>query len=281
MSSQATSRLRFRLPDCSIGTEAWPSKGVIYGALIKGEWKMVSTSTVAEIGSLLGDPARVNMMIALLDGRAHTARELAAAGGVSPQTASSHLAKLADARMVIVNREGRHRYHSLASAEVAALLEQMHVAGAALARTRSRVTGPTDPAMRELRSCYDHLAGRIAVELGGKLIEQTTADQREARLTGQGKSLLQAIGIDLNALEGSRRPLWRPCIDWSERRPHVAGAVGAAILFRLRELGWVRTMPNSRALILTATGERGLDDVFGIATVRTHAGAGPTSAQVA
>lgn len=228
---------------------------------------MVTTSTVAEIGSLLGDPARVNMMVALLDGRARTARELADAAGVSPPTASSHLAKLAGARMVRVDRQGRHRYHRIASAEVAQLLEQMHVAGAALAASRGSPRGPRDPAMRELRSCYDHLAGRIAVELGSRLLDEDGPNG--GALGAEARPLLRDFGIDLDALDSGRRELCRTCIDWSERRPHVAGAVGAAILERFGELGWIRRRDASRALVLTATGERGLFDVFNIRAIRT------------
>ena len=230
---------------------------------------MVSTSTVAEIGAVLGDPARVNMMIALLDGRAHTARELAEVGGVSPQTASSHLAKLVDAGMIAAERQGRHRYHRLASPDVASLLEQMHLAGAALAARRSPLSGPRDPAMRELRSCYDHLAGRIAVELGDRLIESEGRPIAEAQLTDQGVSLLAKIGLDVANIPSGRRSFCRACIDWSERRPHVAGAVGSAILARLIEIGWMKKMATGRTLLLTATGERGFFDVFGIRAVRT------------
>jgi DNA-binding transcriptional ArsR family regulator len=233
--------------------------------------EMVSTATVAEIGSLLGDPARVNMMIALLDGRAWTARELADAGGVSPQTASSHLGKLVAAQLVRVDRQGRHRYHRLASTEVARLLEQMHVTGAMLAAKRTQLPGPKDEEMRELRSCYDHLAGRVAVELGARILEANGPPAGEARLKPQGASLLEAIGVDLRALQESRRTLCRACLDWSERRPHVGGAVGAAILDRFKRLGWVKPRAGSRTLILTAAGERGLSDVFGISAVRSRA----------
>lgn len=231
---------------------------------------MVSTSNVAEIGALLGDPVRVNMMIALLDGRAWTARELAEIGGVTPQTASSHLAKLAGAKMVRVDCQGRHRYHRIASAEVAGLLEHMHVAGAALGAGSRPVKsfGPRDVALRELRSCYDHLAGRIAVELSDCLLAEG-ANAGSGNLTSKGKSLLKDFGIDLEILKHSRRTFCRPCLDWSERRPHIAGALGAAILRRVLELGWIRTRPNDRALTLTATGERGLFDLFDIAAVRT------------
>ena len=230
---------------------------------------MVTTSTVAEIGSLLGDPARVNMMVALLDGRAWTARELADAAGVTPQTASSHIAKLVAARMVRVDRQGRHRYHRIASADVAQLLEQMHVAGAALAASRGAPPGPRDPAMRELRSCYDHLAGRIAVELCGRLLEKTEANG--TRLSAAARPLLSDLGIDLDALDRGRREFCRTCIDWSERRPHVAGALGAAMLDRFGELGWIKRRATSRALVLTASGERGLSEFFGIRAIRSGA----------
>jgi DNA-binding transcriptional ArsR family regulator len=233
---------------------------------------LVSISNIAEIGSLLGDPVRVSMMIALLDGRAWTARELAEIGGVTPQTASSHLAKLVEAKMVCVDRQGRRRYHRIASAEVAGLLEQMHVAGAALsAGSRPTQTfGPKDAALRELRSCYDHLAGRIAVELSDHVLAKD-AHRGSPGLSREGAALLGNFGIDLKALEGARRTFWRPCLDWSERRPHIAGALGAAILQRMRELGWVRSRINDRSLMLTATGERGLADLFGVAAVRTPA----------
>lgn len=232
------------------------------------EKPVVSTSTVAEIGSLLGDPARVNMMIALLDGRARTARELADAGGVSPQTASSHLAKLVAAQMVLVEKQGRHRYHRIASGEVAQLMEQMHVAGAALAESRSFQSGPKDPVMRELRSCYDHLAGRIAVEVSARLLSDPLGTGA-VELRNEAAPLLGRLGIDLGLLAQGRRSFCRACLDWSERRPHIAGAVGAAMLQRFRELGWVKPRETSRALILTAAGEQGLAEMFGIRAVRS------------
>lgn len=236
----------------------------------KAHQLMVPTSTIAELGALLGDPARVNMMIALLDGRAWTASELAEIGGVTPQTASSHLGKLAAANMVRVDPEGRHRYHRIASAEVAALLEQMQVTGASLAGTRTRagLPGPRDAALRELRSCYDHLAGRIAVEVSDQLLAKGDSEAA-ARLSNEGKARLEELGIDLAALEAGRRIFCRPCLDWSERRLHVAGSVGAALLARVGDLGWIRSRPQDRALALTAAGERGLAKVFGVEAVRS------------
>lgn len=209
-------------------------------------------------------------MIALLDGRARTARELADAAGVSPQTASSHLSKLAAARMVVVDQQGRHRYHRLASGEVAQLMEQMHVAGAALAASRSMRTGPKDPLMRELRSCYDHLAGRVAVEVSGRLLRDP-GGTGSVELSDDAPLLLVPLGINLDFLAQGRRTLCRACLDWSERRPHIAGAVGAALLQRFRELGWIRSRHGNRALILTATGEKGLAELFGVHAVRSCA----------
>ena len=225
---------------------------------------MVSIATVAEIGALLGDPARVNMMVALLDGRSRTARELADAAGVSPQTASSHLGKLLAANMLRVNRQGRHRYHCIASTEIARLIEQMHLAGATLAERRTRPSGPRDPAMRRLRSCYDHLAGEVAVEICEQLIRTGDHIPGDATLTAKGSALLDSIGVQLHGLDRGRRHFCRTCLDWSERRPHVSGAVGAALLLRLKELGWVRAWPSGRSLDLTRSGERGLEQAFGI-----------------
>jgi DNA-binding transcriptional ArsR family regulator len=225
---------------------------------------MVNVSNVAEIGSLLGDPARVNMMIALIDGRSKTAGELADAAGVSPQTASSHLAKLRAAGMIELDRQGRHHYHRLASPEVARLIEQMHVAGATLADGQRRTHGPRDPAMRTLRSCYDHLAGSVAVEICGQLIPAGGQVPGDTVITSRGSALLAAIGIQVEQIERGRRHFCRTCLDWSERRPHLSGAVGAALLERLKDLSWVRQRSSARTLDLTPAGERGLREAFGL-----------------
>jgi DNA-binding transcriptional ArsR family regulator len=231
--------------------------------------RMVTTAAIAEIGALLGDPARATMMVALLDGRALTARELADRAGIAPQTASSHLHKLAGAGMIAIARQGRHRYHRLASPGVARLLEQMHVAGSALAATAPRGSGPRDPAMREARSCYDHLAGRIAVEMADILLDVAGDPEDTATVSPRGIQALQAMGIDLARIAASKRSLCRACLDWSERRPHVAGAVGAALLDTMLERGWVHRRPGTRALSVSAQGERGLHQVFGIRAVRS------------
>jgi DNA-binding transcriptional ArsR family regulator len=230
---------------------------------------MVSTVRIAEIGALLGDPARVNMMLALLERRALTARELADAAGVTPQTASSHIGKLVAAELVQVEPQGRHRYHRLASPEVGRLLEQMHVAGAAIRHTPHR-PGPRDVAMRELRSCYDHLAGRVAVDIAECVLVDCLRAVSDAQLSPAGAGRLESIGIDLAAIARRRRCFCRGCVDWSERRPHLAGAIGAALLDRVLELGWVHPQPKGRALAITADGERGFQQVFGVSAVRSR-----------
>jgi DNA-binding transcriptional ArsR family regulator len=228
---------------------------------------MVTTATIAEIGALLGDPARANMMVALLGGSALTARELAESAGVAPQTASSHLHRLEAAGMIAVTRQGRHRYHRLASPEVAHLLEEMHVAGASLGRPIVRTGPPRDSAMREARSCYDHLAGRIAVEICAGLVD---GDAGAAfALSDRGAAILKGMGIDLGRVAESRRCFYRPCLDWSERRPHVAGAVGAALFRTMLESGWLHRRAGTRALIISAQGEQALHRVFGIRATRS------------
>lgn len=225
---------------------------------------MPSTSKIAEIGALLGDPARVNMMIALMDGRSLTARELSDAAGVTPQTASSHLAKLVRAGLLGAEQQGRHRYHRLASREVAQLLEQMHVAGASIAILKTPRTGPADRAMRELRSCYDHLAGRIAVEIASAVLLTSDAHERSPALSPSGEAVLEQLGLDLAALRQGRRRFCRSCLDWSERKPHIAGSLGAALLDRLENLDWFKRRQGSRSLVLTGAGRRGLFNSFGI-----------------
>lgn len=223
---------------------------------------MVSTTTIAELGALVGDPGRANMLIALLDGRALTARELADQAGVTPQTASGHLARLLAAEMIRVEQQGRHRYHRLASSDIADLLEAMHVAGARLATTATpRQPRPVDPAMRAARSCYDHVAGGLGVALADALAMRDGGDGSE--LTAEGEQRLATWGIDLAGLRSMRRPFCRACLDWSERRPHLAGAVGAAILDRSLDLGWLRHRTGSRALIVTPAGESGFRSSLG------------------
>lgn len=213
---------------------------------------------IALIASLVGDPARANMLTALMSGIALTATELAQEAGVSQQTASSHLAKLEHGGLVGIEKQGRHRYYRLTGADVAAVLEGLMGLASRAGHVRVR-TGPRDPALRRARLCYDHLAGDLAVRLlDGLVARQLIRPDGEAlRLTPEGERFVGAFGIDLAALAKGRRPVCKSCLDWSERRSHLAGGLGAAFLARFVAMGWARRNPGSRLLTITPKGEQG------------------------
>ncbi|MCK4176465.1 helix-turn-helix domain-containing protein [Aciditerrimonas ferrireducens] len=210
--------------------------------------------------------------MALLDGRPKPAGVLAAEAGVAPSTMSGHLARLVAGGLVTVRREGRQRVYGLARPEVAQALE-------ALARVaprqsvRSLRQGTYAEALRRARTCYDHLAGRLGVALldgllARGLLEEESGDaclggppSRSYRLTPSGRAALACVGVDLSS--SGRRPLVRPCVDWSERRPHLAGALGARLLRRLLELGWLR-LGERRIVLVTASGRTALEEVLGV-----------------
>jgi DNA-binding transcriptional ArsR family regulator len=218
----------------------------------------------APIAALAGDPARANMLAALLGGMALTASELAAEAGVTPQTASSHLARLESGGLIAAERQGRHRYIRLANGDVGAMLEAIMGVAARAGHLRTR-PGPRDPALRMARVCYDHLAGEMGVHLLDALVKarRIARDGGTLRLTRRGEDFVHAFGIDLDALAGERRPLCRPCLDWSMRRHHLAGALGAALLERLRALKWLEREKGSRAVRFTRTGETAFRRTFG------------------
>jgi len=231
---------------------------------------MINTNHIAEIATLVGEPARAAMLGALMDGRALTATELAGVAGITPQTASGHLAQLTQANLIAVERQGRHRYHRLATPEVARLLETVMQVAAAIAPTPRRVpvVGPRDAAMRRARLCYDHLAGELGVAITDALVERGAIefDDGAGLVTERGVALLREAGIAW-AEEGTRRssrPLCRPCLDWSERRPHVAGRIGAALCRHLLDQDFVRRIDGSRALAVTPMGRNALHRLFGI-----------------
>ncbi|WP_028796313.1 ArsR/SmtB family transcription factor [Thalassobaculum salexigens] len=231
---------------------------------------MVNTNRMAEIGLLIGEPARAAMLGALMDGRALTAGELAGVAGVAPQTASGHLARLAEANLLAVERQGRHRYHRLASPEVAELIESvMRIAAVTLPDpTRMPVTGPRDAQMRLARTCYDHLAGGLGVAVTDALVARDVIafDDGAGIVTPNGMERLAALGIAVNApTTRVTRPLCRPCLDWSERRPHLAGRLGAAVCSHFIEQHWVTRVAGSRALHVTPKGQQALRERFGIA----------------
>jgi DNA-binding transcriptional ArsR family regulator len=211
--------------------------------------------SIAPVAALAGDPARANMLSALMSGKALTASELAGEAGVSPSTASSHLAKLEDGGLISGVRQGRHRYFRLRDGEVAAMLEKMMDVAARAGHLRTR-PGPADPALRKARVCYDHLAGEMGVTLFDALRSSgRIAGRDEVRLTCPGEDFLERFGIDIAGLARQRRPLCRSCLDWSMRRHHLAGSVGAAILARLYELRWAVPARKTRAIVFTRSGE--------------------------
>jgi DNA-binding transcriptional ArsR family regulator len=220
---------------------------------------------LAEIAALVGDPARANMLSALMDGRARCAGDLAFAGHVTAQTASAHLAKLLEAGLLARERQGRHRYFRLASVEVARMLEEIM----SVAVTRSRHYRPAwmrDEALRSARTCYDHLAGRLGVAVAASLADRrhVVLDEDGGEVTAEGARFFDELGLDLVGAVGKRRRFCRPCIDWSERRPHLGGAVGAALAQHCFALGWIERVKDSRAVAITPRGRESFLARFGV-----------------
>lgn len=218
---------------------------------------------IAQIGALIGDPARANMLTALMGGRALTATELASTAGITLQTASSHLSKLEAGGLVAQRKQGRHRYFALLDDEVGLLLEGLMGFAATRGFLRAR-PGPKDPALRKARVCYNHLAGDFGVRMLDRMVADghVAIDGDEAALTKSGEERMRRLGIDVDALHGQRRPVCRTCLDWSERRSHLAGSLGEALLSRFIDRGWARRSDDSRAIHFTSTGERAFCDLF-------------------
>lgn len=221
---------------------------------------------IAQIGSLMGDPARANMLAALSGGRALTATELAAVGGITLQTASAHLSKLEGGGLLSQRKQGRHRYFTLADEAVARLIESMMGLAASRGHLRHR-PGPKDPALRKARICYDHLAGDYGVRMLDSLIASGAIDAIGDGLavTVEGESHFKCLGVDVHDLKSSRRPLCRSCLDWSERRAHLAGSLGKALLSSFLDKGWARRTAESRSVIFSPEGERQFLQLFPIA----------------
>lgn len=232
---------------------------------------MASNRLFAEVAALAGDPARAGMLHALMDGRALTASELARVAGITPQTTSGHLTRMTAIGLLSVEKQGRHRYHRLAAPAVAHMLESIMQVASDLEPSRKRLTvGPRDAALRRARTCYDHLAGQLGVALADALVEQGHAElTSEAGIfTDTGVEFLGRIGIDVESMLAQRvkrsgRVFCRPCLDWSERRPHLAGAVGAAICGHSFEKGWIRRIDGTRAVTITPKGQRAFREQFG------------------
>jgi DNA-binding transcriptional ArsR family regulator len=233
---------------------------------------VLADAAIAPVASLLADPARVAMLMALSDGRELAASELALVAGVSAATASTHLARLAAAGLVAVRRAGRHRFHRLARPELVHALEALAVLAPESA-PRTHAQARIGRAVRAARTCYDHLAGRLGVAVTRSLVErgalasaggQFTVTAAGERLLG-GAAGAGGLGIDLAAVRARRRALAPSCLDWSERVPHVAGALGAALLASFFERGWIERMAASRAVQVTLAGRRGFARALGIA----------------
>jgi DNA-binding transcriptional ArsR family regulator len=244
---------------------------------------MEGDTDIARIGALVADPARAKILLALGDGRALPASVLADEAGVAASTASAHLSKLVKGGMLTVERHGRHRYFRVSGPAVAELLEALARVSPA-APVRSLRQGTRAQAVRFARTCYDHLAGMLGTELMSAMIEQkllaggdgtfdpeSSGDDRlsapgvdvDYHLTDEGIAFFRSLGVDPEALPG-RRPLIRYCIDWSEQRHHLAGALGAALAERLFELGWVSRARSGRAVRVSAEGYEGLRATFGV-----------------
>jgi DNA-binding transcriptional ArsR family regulator len=224
---------------------------------------MSNAPHIAEVAALVGDPARANILCALLGGRALTATELAFAAGVTPQTTSGHLAKLFAARLVVLMKQGRHRYFRLAGPHVGQMLESiMNVA----------LTGPPrfqpkskhDDKLRHARTCYDHIAGVLGVGLAERMSARdfVVLGDEAGEVTPSGMEFLTKLGVDLSAARAKRRVFCRPCLDWTERRSHIGGTVGAALAKRCFELKWIERVRDTRALTITPAGKRGLSELF-------------------
>jgi DNA-binding transcriptional ArsR family regulator len=211
----------------------------------------------------MGDPARANMLTSLMSGQALTASELAQVAGVAAATASGHLAQLLEGRLLAVEKQGRHRYYRLAGPEVAAAIEALMDLAEQPGEKCLR-PGPRDPQMRRARVCYDHLAGESGVELFARLTRRKliTLDDGAVAITRRGECQIADFGIDVAALRAGKRPICRTCLDWSERRSHLAGALGAQLLQRFFDLGWARRVKGSRAIEFTPRSETSFARLF-------------------
>ena len=222
---------------------------------------MTAEPDLTRLARTIGDPTRVRMLHLLMDGRALNAKELAYGVGVEPATGTAHLQKLLADSLVNVRVQGRHKYFRLASPSVARCLEAM-IAVAVPAKNLPEERTP----IQEARFCYDHLAGRLAIEIANALAERKVlrVSGQEFRFTRIGERWCKKSGIDVAALRSSRRQFARTCLDWSERKEHIGGALGSAIAECFVRQGWIKREQDSRVVRVTATGVRALRSQFGI-----------------
>jgi DNA-binding transcriptional ArsR family regulator len=231
---------------------------------------MIAVNALSEVAALMGDPARAAMLQLLMDGRAHTASDLALTAGVTAQTASGHLSRMVEADLLAAKAQGRNRFYRLASPDVAHAIESlMAVAGKRAEPASLTAAWRRDPDLRFCRTCYDHLAGQIGIAVTDSLTQHGHLEPKGARdwqLTPTGELFCQRLGVDLaGARRAGSRHFARQCLDWSERRPHIAGALGAAIADTFFKRGWAERMRRGRTVRLTDSGRRALSRDFGAA----------------
>jgi DNA-binding transcriptional ArsR family regulator len=226
---------------------------------------MNSNPNLAEVASLIGNPSRAAMLVSLLGGKALPAGDLARAARISPQTASTHLAKMINAGLLIQESYGRHKYFRLANSEVGHALEALQTISPPKPIRSLRESNQLH-ALQFARTCYDHLAGKIGVALTDRLVEMNFIEKsgKEFILNAKGKTKLHEFGVTVEKSPKSRRCFARQCLDWSERRYHLAGSLGASLTRRLFELKWIENLPDGRAVRVTDAGIKGLSDEFGL-----------------
>ena len=218
---------------------------------------------IAYVATLIGDPARANMLTALMSGKALTVSELAEEAGVTIQTASSHLSKLNDGGLLRPRKQGRHKYFALANDDVAHVLEGLMGLAAGTGHLRKR-TGPRDAELRQARVCYNHLAGDMGTQMFDSLMAQghLILDGEELALTNTGAAFAADFEIDIDGLRKARAPLCRECLDWSERRSHLAGSLGRAFLSRFEELAWAKRDQKTRVVTFSRSGTEAFNGLF-------------------
>ena len=230
---------------------------------------MAAAANMVEIAALIGDTARATMLAALMDGQSLTGSELAFLARISRPTASEHLSKLVDARLLSVTKKRSFRYYRIASPLVASMLESLKLVAALEVPQRFQPRSARDDALRFGRTCYDHLAGRLGVAIADSLVGKgyVVLGQDGGAVTDTGTAALTEFGVDLSIRRQSKRIFCKPCLDWSQRRYHIAGYIGSEINRRCMDLGWLIRVKDSRAVQVTAAGESGLHDAFGLDTI--------------
>lgn len=226
---------------------------------------MNASSNIAQVASLVSDASRAAILTVLLDGRYHPASELAYMAKIKPQTASFHLSKMVAANLVTVEQQGRHRYYGIQNQEVAQIMETL-LSIAPPVKIRSLNQAAENEALRQARTCYDHLAGKLGIQLTNSLLSAGVISEvgDQYTVTEKGEDFFKVFQVDLSRVKRKRRSFTHRCLDWSERRHHLAGALGHALLERLLELHWIQRVPSTRAIKITPEGKKGLQEIFHI-----------------